>query len=256
MHAILKGGASAPPLAQELVRLCKVDKSYPAGMAAVHALHGVDIGVAPGEIVAICGPSGSGKTSLLKLIGLLEQPSAGSVIVGKSAVATLDEAARASLRAQLTGFVFQAFSLVPVMTAQENVTLPLLLRQPLRGAAWRAAQAQAGGLLAQLGLGTLGATYPARLTPSQRQRVAIARALITAPKLVVADEPNARQDSACQRLVMNLFLRYQGEHGTAFVISSRDQRQLPYASRTLQLHEGHLQAAPATPAQRMPWSRP
>jgi putative ABC transport system ATP-binding protein len=250
MKTLPDSGAAGP--AAELVRLCAVDKHYLAGPAAVHALHNINLSVSRGEILAICGASGSGKTSLLNLIGMLEPPSEGRVLVRQLLVSKLSEQARTTLRADMIGFVFQAFSLIPVMTALENVMLPLLLRRGAKGEKLAAAREQAAELLSQVGLGTLAGQYPDGLTPSQRQRVAIARALMTGPQLVVADEPTSRLDSACRRLVMNLFARYQGRHGTAFVIATRDQRQLPLASRTLQLIDGHLAAPAASTGARQP----
>jgi predicted ABC-type transport system involved in lysophospholipase L1 biosynthesis ATPase subunit len=145
----------------------------------------------------------------------------------------------------MIGCVFQAYSLIPVMTAQENVLLPLLLRGRLKRPEFRLAQELAAELLARLGLATQIRDYPERLDPGQCQRVAIARALIARPRLVVADEPTSRLDSGSVRMVMDLFAACQREHATAFVISTRDQRQLSRASRTLQLNEGRLLDTPA-----------
>jgi putative ABC transport system ATP-binding protein len=232
-----KGGA--------LVRLAGVCKHYRTGVFGVHALHDIDLQVEPAEMLAVCGPSGHGKTTLMNVIGLLEAPSEGSVVVAGTETAALPEAARASLRSAMIGCVFQAYSLIPVMTAQENVLLPLLLRGRLKRPEFRLAQELAAELLARLGLATQIRDYPERLDPGQCQRVAIARALIARPRLVVADEPTSRLDSGSVRMVMDLFAACQREHATAFVISTRDQRQLSRASRTLQLNEGRLLDTPA-----------
>jgi putative ABC transport system ATP-binding protein len=245
MDAMVGSGATpgeARP-SGELVRLSGVHKIYGRGLAGVHALNDVSLQVATGEMVAICGPSGHGKTSLLNLIGLIETASEGSVVIASLLASKLSEQSRAELRSEMIGHVFQSFSLVPALSALDNVLLPLMLRGRLRGAALAEARALAGELLARVGLKTQTHHYPARLDASQRQRVAIARALVTAPQLVVADEATSRLDNGSIRLVMDLFAAQQREHGTTFVISTRDQRQLSRASRTLQLNEGRLSSA-------------
>jgi putative ABC transport system ATP-binding protein len=234
-----------------LVSLARVHKVYGGALLGVHALHDIELQVAPAEIVSVCGPCGSGKTSLLNLAGMLDTATEGSVVIASLLVAKLSEQARADLRGDLIGFVFQAFSLIPVLTARENVLLPLLLRGHLEHAELAAAEARADALLARLGLATQAGHYPPRLDASQSQRVAIARALITRPRLVIADEPTSRLDSGAIRLVMDLFAQHQQEHGTAFLVSTRDQRQLSRATRTLQLCEGRLLPA-ATARGRAP----
>jgi ABC-type lipoprotein export system ATPase subunit len=233
-----------------LVRLAGVHKHYRNGVAAVHALHDINLEVEPGEMVAVCGPSGHGKTTLLNLISLIETPSEGEVAIAGTAASGLSEQARAQFRSATIGCVFQSFSLIPVMTAQENVMLPLVLRARLTRAGLKAAQAQAAELLARVGLATQVRHYPGRLDAGQCQRVAIARALITRPRLVVADEPTSRLDSSSVRTVMELFAACQREHDTAFVVSTRDQRQLSRANRTLQLADGRLLGVPADTPRR------
>jgi putative ABC transport system ATP-binding protein len=247
MDAMVGSGAAAggAGTSGELVRLSGVHKVYGRGLAGVHALNDINLHVASGEMVAICGPSGHGKTSLLNLIGMLETATEGSVVIANLLTSKLSEQARADLRSEVIGYVFQSFSLIPVMTAQENVLLPLTLRGHLRGSALAQAQALGAELLARVGLKTQTHHYPARLDASQCQRVAIARALVTGPRLVVADEATSRLDNGCIRLVMDLFAAHQREFGTTFVISTRDQRQLSRVSRTLQLNEGRLSSAPA-----------
>jgi len=249
MDAIFNDGV--PAAAPELVQLKGVHKHYGRGLASVHALQDINLEVAAGEMVAICGPSGSGKTSLLNVIGMLETPSEGSVVIARLLACKLSEQARADLRSELIGYVFQSFSLIPVMTAQENVLLPLLLRGHMEDDALEDAEQHAADLLTQVGLAAQMRHYPGRLDASQSQRVAIARALMTRPRLVIADEPTSRLDNGCARLVLDLFARHQHEHGTAFVLSTRDQRQFSRVTRTLQLSEGRLAATP-TEARRRP----
>ena len=227
----------------ELVSLTQVHKVYPSFTGGVHALHGIDLRIAPAEMVTISGPAGSGKTSLLNLVGMLEMATHGSVMVASLLVSKLSEQARADLRNDLIGFVFQAPSLIPVLTARENVLLPMTLRGRLDRTELAAAHARADTLLHDMGLSSHAFHYPSRLNASQCQRVAIARALIGRPRLVIADEPTSRLDSTCVRRTLDLFVREQQAHGTAFLIATCDQRQFGHASRTLQLAEGRLYPA-------------
>ena len=251
MDVIPNMKSEPPTAAQEIVVLKGVHKRHGQGLSGVQALHDIDLTLAQGEMVAICGPSGSGKTSLLNIIGMLDTASEGSVVVGRMLVSKMSDQARSDLRSEMIGFVFQSYSLIPVLTAHENVLLPLMLRGRLDEAALEEAEQRAADLLSRLGLATQMRHYPARLDPSQSQRVAIARALVTHPRLVVADEPTSRLDNGCVRLVMDLFARCQYERGTGFVISTRDQRQFSRVNRTLQLTEGRLSATP-TEARRRP----
>ena len=231
-------GAARP--SGDLVRLSGVHKIYGRSLAGVHALADIHLQVAAGEMVAVCGPSGHGKTCLLNLVGMIETASEGSVVIANLLTSKLSEQARADLRGEVVGHVFQAFTLLPVMSALDNVLLPLTLRGRPGAAALAEARELGAELLARLGLKTQTHHAPARLDASQCQRIAIARALITAPRLVVADEATSRLDGGCVRLVMDLFASYQRDHGTSFVLSTRDQRQFSRVSRTLQLNEGRL----------------
>lgn len=244
MDPIPNLNSESPVAAPEMAVLKGVHKRHGQGLSGVQALHDIELTLAQGEMVAICGPSGSGKTSLLNIIGMLDTASEGSVVVGRMLVSKMSDQARSDLRSEMIGFVFQSYSLIPVMTAHENVLLPLMLRGRLDDAALEEAEQRAADLLSRLGLATQMRHYPARLDPSQSQRVAIARALVTHPRLVVADEPTSRLDNGCVRLVMDLFARFQYEQGTGFVISTRDQRQFSRVNRTLQLNEGRLSATP------------
>ena len=226
-----------------LLRLAGVHKYHGTGELTVHALRGIDMQLAEGEIVALCGPFGSGKTSLLNLIAMLEPATEGYIEFARLRVSKLSEQARADLRADMMGIVFQAFSLIPVLTARENVLLPLVLRGHLSPAQLEEGYARADELLGRLGLAAQSARYPPRLDASQSQRVAIARALVTQPRLVLADEPDSRLDPACTRMVLDLFAREQQLHGTAFLIATRDQRQMQRVARTVQIAQGRLATA-------------
>ena len=223
-----------------LLSLSGIHKHYRHGASSVHALCDIGLQVDVGEMVAVCGPSGHGKTTLLNVIGLLEPACAGSMLLDGIDVAGLDERARADLRMRTIGPVFQCFTLMPAMTARDNVMLPLLLRQRLTRPERSDAQSFATELLARVGLASHIHHRPARLDPGQCQRVAIARALVTRPRLVLADEPTSRLDGSALRMVLELLTACQRDQGTAFVITTRDQRQLVRASRTLQLNDGRL----------------
>jgi ABC-type lipoprotein export system ATPase subunit len=237
-----------------LLRLSGIHKHYRHGLSSIHALCDINMQVEAGEMVAVCGPSGHGKTTLLNVIGMLEPASEGSLIIDGIDVSALDERARFALRGRTIGPVFQCFRLIPVMTALENVMLPLLLqrRRRLKRPEYTEARAFAAELLARVGLATHVHHMPAQLDPGQCQRVAIVRALMTRPRLVVADEPTSRLDGSALRMVLELFAACQREQGTAFVISTRDQRQLYRASRTLQLDDGRLGAQPAHLPRHLP----
>ncbi|MES3024709.1 MAG: ABC transporter ATP-binding protein [Pseudomonadota bacterium] len=242
MDAIWRNGPGPAAAPAGLVRLSGVHKRFGNGQHRVHALHDISFELAAGEIVALFGASGDGKSTLLNIVGLLETPSEGSVVVGNLLASKLSEQARVDLRCDMIGYVFQSCNLVPVLTAHENVLLPLMLRARPGPADMAAKCALATELLGQLGLAKQAGHYPKRLDASQSQRVAIARALVTRPRLVIADEPGARLDPRAIRLMMDLFVRCQREDGTAFLISTRDQRQLVRVNRTLQLSGGRLRA--------------
>lgn len=227
--------------ADAIVRLSGVHQHYRNGKTTVQALHDISLHIAPGDMLAVCGPSGHGKTTLMNLVGLLASPSAGSIAFGGAPVEHLPESARARIRSASIGLIFQHTNLIPALTAQENVMLAMRASRSRR----QAERELADELLARLGLATQQRRRPDQLDASQRQRVAIARALATGPALVVADEPTSRLDSGSVRMVLDLFCACQREHGTAFVIATRDQRQLLRAARTLQLSEGRLLGAPA-----------
>ncbi|MFL6676285.1 MAG: ABC transporter ATP-binding protein [Massilia sp.] len=224
----------APAAGAELARLTGIHKTYLQGSVAVEALRGVDLSVAQGEMLAICGPSGSGKSTLLNIIGLLDEPTEGSMLLAGRPVMEMTRNARADLRRAALGFIFQSFNLVPVLSALENVLLPLRLRGKLQPGAQQHAQQ----LLARVGLAAHMKARPDRMSGGQRQRVAIARALVGAPRLVVADEPTANLDSENSMMVMDLLASLRRELGTTFVFSTHDSRILGHMTRIVQLRDG------------------
>ena len=219
-----------------LVELRGVTKVYRLGETRVHALRGVDLAVEPGEFVAVWGPSGSGKTSLLNLIGVLDEPTEGSVSVMGREVAGLSENAKADLRNRHIGFIFQNFNLVPVLTALENVMLPL----QIRGESSRSAREQAMRRLEEVGLADFAHHRPDKMSGGQRQRVAIARALVTEPGIVIADEPTANLDSDTSHRIIELMRSLNDAEGTTFIFSTHDPRLLDQVKRLVRLEDGRI----------------
>jgi putative ABC transport system ATP-binding protein len=227
----------AAPL-KELARLSGIHKTYLQGAVPVEALRGVDIVVAEREMLAICGPSGSGKSTLLNIIGLLDEPTSGSMTLAGNPVHGMTANQRADFRSESVGFIFQTFNLIPVLSALENVLLPLSLRGKLD----KHSTAHATLLLEQVGLKSHLQAMPDRLSGGQRQRVAIARALISRPRLVIADEPTANLDSDTSMLVMDLISSLRRDFDTTFVFSTHDERILGHMSRVVHLRDGRIEA--------------
>ena len=195
----------------------------------------MSLAVEPGEFMAIAGPSGSGKSTLLNLIGCLDHPSSGRVLVADKDVASLDDDALSDLRARSIGFIFQTFNLIPVLSALENVEFPLLF-----GGATRDARARASQALAEVGLGDFARHRPDELSGGERQRVAIARALVTRPLLVLADEPTANLDSATGEAIIALMLDLNRKANTTFIFSTHDPRVMGRAERVVRLADGQV----------------
>lgn len=220
--------------ADALVELRGVSKHYLLGESRIDALRQINGAIMPGEFVAVWGPSGSGKSTFCNLVGLLDTPSVGSVRFQGQDVAALADDQRSDLRNRSIGFVFQGFNLVPVLSALENVMLPL----QIAGVPGRAARAAATARLTEVGLASHLAHRPAKLSGGQQQRVAIARALAGSPALVVADEPTANLDSANALNVIALMRSISRSEGTAFVFSTHDERLLERVDRRISLRDG------------------
>jgi len=197
----------------------------------------VSLSVGSGTVAVLAGPSGSGKTTLLQVAGLLDPPESGEVRLEGKVVSSLPEKARCALRLPKLGFVFQSFNLVPVLSALENVALPL----QIQGVDKAEALAKARTGLEEVGLAEFTATRPDKLSGGQRQRVAIARALATRPGMVIADEPTANLDSENSRMVVDLMRQMNQAHGVTFVFTTHDPRLLEHVDRKLLLRDGRIE---------------
>ena len=211
-------------------------RHFQMGEQTVRALDGVDVAIASGEFVAVMGPSGSGKSTLLYLLGGLDRPTDGRIWVEGHDIAALDENALAAYRMRDIGFIFQAFHLIPTMTALENVMFPMLFAQVPA----ERRKARATDLLERVGLGDRLHHKPTELSGGQQQRVAIARALANDPPLILADEPTGNLDSHSGAEIMGLLTHLHREEGRTIIIVSHDPTVTDYATRALHLRDGQI----------------
>lgn len=206
------------------------------GVEPVHAVNGVNLQIDPGEFTAIVGPSGSGKTTLLNIIGGLDRPNSGEVHVGGINLSGLPESQLTDFRLNNIGFVFQAYNLIPVLTAKENIEFTMLLQK--RTKEERAARSKE--LLEEVGIGGLGGKRPSQMSGGQQQRVAVARALAPKPKFILADEPTANLDSHATATLLDIMLELNKKEGTTFIFSTHDQRVIDRARRVVTLEDGQI----------------
>ncbi|WP_399890229.1 ABC transporter ATP-binding protein [Streptomyces sp. BBFR51] len=221
---------------ETMVRVEDVRKSYGRDTAAVHALRGVSFEVPRGELIALKGRSGSGKTTLLNIVGGLDVPDAGRVEVDGRNLAELDEDGLLALRRDRVGFVFQSFGLIPILTAAENVGVPLRLRR----AAPREREERVELLLSLVGLADHAAQRPGELSGGQQQRVAIARALANEPALLIADEPTGQLDAETGHAVMELLRAVVRSEQVTALVATHDATLLDLADRVLELRDGEI----------------
>ncbi|MEX2119373.1 MAG: ABC transporter ATP-binding protein [Pirellulales bacterium] len=221
-------------------------KVFGAGEGAVEALRGVDLQVARGEFVAVMGPSGSGKSTLLYLIGALDTPTAGTVCIDGVDLSRMDDNGLALLRRQRIGFIFQAFNLLDVLTAEENVSLPLVID----GVSEVEAGRRAAESLGLVGMSGRRHHLPGQLSGGEQQRLAIARALVTRPLLLLADEPTGNLDSANSDQIMRLLCSLAEEHGQTILMVTHDARWAAAANRVIRLRDGRVADEQTLPAAR------
>ena len=211
-------------------------KTFPQEPEPVHAVRGLDLEVEPGEFLAISGPSGSGKTTLLNLLGGLTRPTRGEVWVGGKEIGGLPDRELSRIRLQQIGFVFQAFNLLPILSALENAEFPLLLN----GVSKEDRQTRVRDLFARIGLEGLEDRRPGKLSGGQQQRVAVARAVVGEPAIVLADEPTANLDSVNSEALLDVMEQLNRELGTTFLFSTHDKRVMDRAHRLIRLVDGQI----------------
>jgi putative ABC transport system ATP-binding protein len=236
------GSAPSPAFWQNgaLIRLRQITRIYKEGTLDVLALRGVDLDISEGEFTALAGPSGSGKTTLLNIIGALDKPTAGKVQVDGVDVLGLEKGDAADFRLEKVGFIFQAYNLVPVLSALENAEFTLLLR----GVPTSERRARVVPLLERVGLGDMMNRKPHELSGGQQQRIAVVRALATSPSIVLADEPTANLDSETSAELLDLMLELNQELKTTFLFSTHDPVVIDRARRVVRLLDGRVDGSP------------
>ncbi len=224
-----------------LLAVREVSKTYKRGTLEVEVLSGIDLDLEAGEFVSLMGPSGSGKTTLLNIVGGLDSPTSGQVLVDGNDIAQLDDDALASWRTSNVGFVFQQFNLLPVLTAVENVELPLLLFEMTKAERRR----RALDALEVVGLKQRAGHYPRQLSGGEEQRTAIARALVTDPRLIIADEPTGSLDAVAAANVLDLLETHNGRFHKTILMVTHDAAAAGRARRLVRLNKGALVHEPA-----------
>ena len=223
---------------ETIVKLEDVHKNYRQGQLEVPALRGLDLTVRRGEFLALTGPSGSGKTTALNLIGALDEPSSGKVTVEGKNLGDMSRGERSKLRRDRIGFVFQAYNLIPVLTAYENAEMVMRLQ----GVEPDERRRRVMKLLSEVGLDGMEDRRPDQLSGGQQQRVAIARAIANNPAVTLADEPTANVDSATAEKLLEIMQRLNEEHGVTFIFSTHDPRVMKRAKRIVRLVDGRVES--------------
>ena len=219
-----------------LIEMRGIKKDYVLGETAVHALRGIDVQIDKGDFVAIWGPSGSGKTTLLNLVGVIDEPSEGQITIAGRDICSLSDNRKSEFRNESIGFIFQGFNLVPVLSALENVMVPL----QIKGVSYSEAKERALGRLQEVGLNELIHKRPFKMSGGQQQRVSIARALVNDPSLVIADEPTANLDSETAHMIIDIMRELNEKDGITFIFSTHDQRLLDRVKRLIRLEDGRI----------------
>ncbi len=218
--------------------ICKdLVKVYVIKEVETHALRGVDLEVKTGEFTALAGPSGSGKTTLLNILGGIDSPTRGTVHIDGTEITALSRSKLSDLRLRRFGFVFQAYNLIPVLSALENVEYVLLLQ----GVEPKARREKARKILTEVGLGEIMNKRPIQMSGGQQQRVAVARAIVHEPELVLADEPTANLDSVTAESLLDLMGKLNEDKGITFLFSTHDQRVMDHAKRIVRIRDGKIE---------------
>ncbi len=223
-------------MSDDLVVLKNISRTYRKGKERVEVLHQLDMNIAAGDFLALMGPSGSGKTTLLNLLGGLDKPTSGSVVIGGARLHEMSSSALSRWRARHVGFIFQFYNLLPVLSAQKNVELPLLLTN-LSG---KERSRRAATALAIVGLEDRAKHYPRELSGGQEQRVAIARAIVSDPTLLLCDEPTGDLDRQTADEILKLLQALNEQHNKTIVMVTHDGQAAEYARRTLHMDKGNL----------------
>jgi len=220
----------------KIVKCVDITKTYKQGQVTVEALKGVDLQIDKGDFLAVAGPSGSGKTTLLNMIGGLDVIDSGSIIVDGEAFENMSQSRLANLRLHKIGFVFQAYNLIPVLSAVENVEYVMLLQ----GVSSHERRSKAIAILDEVGLEKKYNRRPAELSGGQQQRVAVARAIVSNPAIVLADEPTANLDSKTGQGLLEMMQQMNAEKQITFIFSTHDRMVMDYARRLVKLRDGRL----------------
>jgi putative ABC transport system ATP-binding protein len=224
-------------MSSPVVQIRSVSKIYPLGKTQVQALRGISLNFEAGEFTTIAGPSGCGKSTLLNLVGCMDVPTEGEVLVEGTSISTLSDKAMTKLRLDKLGFIFQSFNLIPVLTVFQNIEFPLLLQGKYSP---KERNSRIEQLIEEVGLKDQSQQRSNELSGGQRQRVAIARALVTSPRIVLADEPTANLDSATGERIIDLMKEINRTHRTTFIFSTHDPQVMKHAGRIVRLKDGKV----------------
>ncbi len=220
----------------EIIKVKNLNKIYKEGEIEVHAVRGIDLSFEQGEFAAIVGPSGSGKTTFLNMLGGLDSPTSGEIIINETNIGDLKPSSLTDFRMNNIGFVFQAYNLIPVLTARENVEFVM----HLQGKSKKERETRAIELLEAVGLGDRINSRPGKLSGGQQQRVAIARALASKPKFILADEPTANLDSESTNNLLDIMEKLNKEENITFIFSTHDNRVVKRARRVITVDDGKI----------------
>ncbi len=220
-----------------IVEFKNVVKTYPLGETRVPALRGLNLKIFEGEFTVLIGSSGSGKSTVLNLVGCIDDPDSGEILINGESTENLSEVQKSQLRNNKIGFIFQSFNLIPVLNVEENVQMPLLIKRDITAAESKKRVAEA---LADVGLSDFRTHMPNKLSGGQRQRVAIARALVSRPQLVLADEPTANLDSKTAHMIIDLLTELNRKKNVTFLFCSHDEKLIGRVGRVLRIQDGMI----------------